>query len=76
MKESIFPTCTGDDGQRIYLIFSPSSILDLFWNISGRNVFLRSRFLSQTRNISKHALQISIKISFLLNLAQQIIVVN
>ena len=49
MKESIFPTCTGDDGQRIYLIFSPSPILDLFWNISGRYFFLRSRFLSQTK---------------------------
>ena len=26
MKEPIFPTCTGDDGQRMYLIFSPSLI--------------------------------------------------
>ena len=29
MKEQIFPTCIGDDGQRIYLICSPSPILDL-----------------------------------------------
>ena len=36
MKEPIFPTCPSDDGQRICLIFSPSPILDLFWNISGR----------------------------------------
>jgi hypothetical protein len=39
MKESIFPTCTGDDGQRIYLIFSPSSILDLF-RISDHNLLI------------------------------------
>ena len=49
MKEPICPTCTDDDGERIYLIFSPSPILDLSWNISGRYLFLRSRFLLQTK---------------------------
>ena len=54
MKEPIFPTCTGDDGQRIYLIFSPSPILDLSWNISRRYLFLRSRFLLQTKRNGVH----------------------
>ena len=49
MKEPIVPTCTGDDGQRIYIIVSPSPILDLSWNISGRYLFLRSRFVLQTK---------------------------
>ena len=29
IKAPIVPTCTGDDGQRIYIIVSPSPILDL-----------------------------------------------
>ena len=49
MKEPILPTCTGDDGERIYLICSPSPILDLSWNISGSYLFFRSRFLFQTK---------------------------
>jgi hypothetical protein len=54
MKEPICTTCTEDDGERIYLIFSPSPILDLSWNISGDIYFSDQDFYYKRKENGVH----------------------